>query len=1376
MKIFLTSLFTVTIAALASALPHTRDLNKSADKGSTNVGLQAKANNCSPSTAKLFLNFNDVNALIEVGGSMWQDRNAGASSYEVPAGSRNHILFSGSIWMGGTDINGQLKLAAVRFRSSGNDFWGGPTSQTVGSGNYDPSDVVGLDAIRDFGAATIEADVCVEYDKFFTISKAEVVRWHLQYECDQDPACSEDFGITAELANRIINWPAHGDVARGQDFYLAPFYDRNSNNLYEPTEGDSPWFDDILGRDDIVCGSDRRISLFGDQSNWWVFNDKGNIHTESSGDPIGMEIRAQAFAFATNDEVNNMTFYNYEMINRGTQTLFDTYFSSYADSEVGFAGDDYVGCDVSRGLAYGFNGDAFDEGQSGAPGYGDNPPAFGIDFFEGPYQDADNKDNVGPRVEEVNGVATFVQPSVAEALADDGIVYRGIGIGYSDGIVDNERYGMRSFMYYTNGAATTQSDPSTAPEHYRYMQALWQNGDELIYGGSGFAGSTGATSIRAFYAFPDDSDPLNWGTAGVDPGFDWSEISSDGNNTANPVGDRRILESAGPFTLTPGAVNNLTIGVVYGRSYSGGLFASVEAVKLADTKAQALFDNCFRILDPPSAPVLEIQELENELVLYLSNPFGNNVNEEYIEEDKINIVDPLNGAPYDKFYRFEGYQIYQMANDEAGVSDIQNIDLARLVAQCDLENDIERLINFEFNEDLGFSVPVEKVDGANQGIQHSFSISEDQFAVGNRTLVNHKTYYYIAVAYAYNNYKNYDPNDADALDGQKIPYISSRLAADGTAIKATIGIPHDPRPEADGTYQNIAYGTTPQITRLDGRGNGNRVLDLTEASVNTILASNSLSTPTYDLGAGPINVKVIDPLNLADGYFNLRFVNYTNIDEAFWQIDRYDAKGGTLLESITSDRTIEVDNEQLIPDWGISVQIQQSVYPCENGAASCGSASLFGEPIEATLEFADSSKRWLIGVPDDDGFFPFNWISSGDYDGTDDSDNYPATDPAYGDPQYYSDNGDPNQFYEGLLNGIVSIGKHVRHETDFFPLGEPVGFNWGSAASSLQTTKQPSVDIVFTSDKSKWTRCPVFELGRDNSLTIGGADDGELRESASVNKEGNPDGTGNGMGWFPGYAIDVETGVRLNMGFGENSFLALDNGTDMIWNPSSRFTDNVGEPILGGQHAVYVFRPIDGKMPVYDEGAYILSEANSSASANTKWGNIYKSLSWVMNPMLTPGTDLLSTDAKVRLRINKEYEEYTATGQNGGAPSYEWDMSTIATTTSSADALTEVLDLINVVPNPYYAYSAYERNRLDTRIKITNLPERCDVKIYNVSGKLVRSFKKDDPMTSIDWDMKNIEGIPVASGVYIIHVNVEGIGEAVIKWFGGVRQPDLQNL
>ena len=114
--------------------------------------------------------------------------------------------------------------------------------------------------------------------------------------------------------------------------------------------------------------------------------------------------------------------------------------------------------------------------------------------------------------------------------------------------------------------------------------------------------------------------------------------------------------------------------------------------------------------------------------------------------------------------------------------------------------------------------------------------------------------------------------------------------------------------------------------------------------------------------------------------------------------------------------------------------------------------------------------------------------------------------------------------------------------------------------------------------------------------------------------------------------------------------------------------------------------------------------------------------------------------------------------------------------TGSVDQLAEALEMINVVPNPYYAYSEYERTRLDTRVKITNLPERCTVKIYSVNGKLVRTFKKDSPVTSIDWDLNNWKAIPVAGGVYLIHVDVPGVGEKVVKFFGGMRQVDLQGI
>ncbi|MBU3659400.1 MAG: T9SS type A sorting domain-containing protein [Flavobacteriales bacterium] len=1359
-----------------------------------------KGANCSPATAKLIMEFNDVKALIEQGGSMFQNRAAGVSSYEVPKGSNRFAIFAGALWMGGTDINGQLKLAALRFRQ-GNDFWPGPLTVTPGTGTFNPGNPVGDGATRDFGEANIDPDQCIAYDKFYTIRKAEVIRFNIWWECNSGittEGCDDVVQPSNDELNRIYGWPAHGDVSRGQDYFLAPFYDRDADGNYNPDNGDHPWYDDILGRDDIECGVDRRVSLYGDETHWWVFNDKGNIHTETSGDPIGMEIRAQAFTFATNDEVNRMTFYNYEMINRGTQTLYNTYFAQFLDADLGNYADDYTGCDVSRGLGYMYNGDLNDESDGGRLGYGQNPPAIGVDFFEGPYQDADGIDNPGPYFDEAT--QTEVVPTVINALANNGIIYKGIGIGYSDGIIDNERFGMRRFTYFTSTSAYPYNDPGPAAEYYNFMEGQWANGSEMFYGGLGYQGSTGVSTVLSDYMFPGESDPLHWSTGGEDMSSlfpnGWDEST---NN--NPPGDRRFVQSAGPFTLRPGAINNITVGIVYGRSTDGDLFASVNAMKRADTKAQALFDACFKILSPPDAPKLTIQELENELILLLENPSSsNNYQEKYEELDEINIIDPT----VDRFYRFEGYQIYQLKSSDVSVADIADVTKARLVAQSDIKNGVSRVINFEFDEALGFSVPVEKVNGANEGIKHSYRITEDAFALGTRTLVNHKTYYYVAVAYAYNNFKKYDPNDALFLDGQKIPYISSRLNFDGTAISAVAAVPHNPMPEAGGTNQVIEYGSSPLITRVDGYGNGNRSLEFTSSTLKSVLTDGYVANPTYDYGKGPINIKVVDPLNLANGYFECKFRNYNvgtsgnAADTASWTIYRYDQKGGNILDSVRSERTLENDNEQIIPDWGISVQIYQNKYFFPAGTGNLAARTT--DMIESSVVFADSSKRWLSGVTDNDAYYPTNWIRSGDYSPDTDLDCLPdgAT---YLNPCNYKDEvgADPNQKYEALLNGTMAPHRLVGYQADYMPLAYYKSASGpGSAKTNASISFLPSVNIVLTSDKSLWTRCPVIELGRNTNLNVGNAEPGGMRKSQSVDKNGNPDGTGTGMGWFPGYAVDLESGARLYMAFGENSFLGGENGADMIWNPTDRLVSNVGTPLMGGMHPVYVFSykqaSINGYISGFDFPAYVPSEAETNGTnfLLQKWMQVetndaqakrelYGSLSWISYPVANTGYDVdpingLPTDVTIRLRINKEYKNFVGTGENGGKPMYSWSMDEIATVVGSKDQLKEALDMINVVPNPYYAFSEYERTRIETKVKITNLPEKCTVKIYTTNGKLVRTFLKDSPVTSLDWDLTNAKAIPIASGIYLIHVEVPEVGEKVLKFFGGMRQVDLQGI
>jgi hypothetical protein len=135
---------------------------------------------------------------------------------------------------------------------------------------------------------------------------------------------------------------------------------------------------------------------------------------------------------------------------------------------------------------------------------------------------------------------------------------------------------------------------------------------------------------------------------------------------------------------------------------------------------------------------------------------------------------------------------------------------------------------------------------------------------------------------------------------------------------------------------------------------------------------------------------------------------------------------------------------------------------------------------------------------------------------------------------------------------------------------------------------------------------------------------------------------------------------------------------------------------------------------------------------------------------------------------------------------------------NDAETAKSALDLINVVPNPYYAYSAYEgragvNGQLDNRIKLVNLPNRCTVTIFTASGTLVRKFERNVPddkslggdvndlahpnlETSIDWDLRNHRGISVASGIYLIHVNAPGLGERTVKWFGVLRPIDLNTF
>ena len=1321
-------LFTALAIALLTGTSSARE-NVSDGLGSGTPSYQRLAANCDDATAQVDLDINNVRAKLLGGGDLWWDLNN--AKYEVPkteAGSGEvgaSSIFAGALWIGGIDAgSNNLKVAAMTYRQSGNDFWPGPLDRVTG---------------------TTTQTVCNDFDRHWKIERSEV----------------DDFIENAPtspsiIPKAILEWPARlNPYAKGKNGVpltitqpLAPYEDVDGVDGYDPTKGDYPLFK-------------------GDQAIFWVYNDDGNIHTETQGEAIGLEVQALAFGFQTNDQINDMTFYQYKVINYNSDDLDSVYFGQWVDPDLGWYLDDFVGCDTSRSLGIVYNGDAVDG--PGGLNYGENPPILGVDFFKGPIK----------RTYDVSG-----------------------------NVIDSQELGMSSFVFYNNDFTVT-GNPQIAQHYYGYLSGTWKDGTPFTYGGTGYGGSTPFP-----YMFPDP------------PGGTWSECPS------NTPADRRFLQNSGPFLLKPGAVNEVVVGVVW---VPGGGQASCNAdfqsLLIADDKAQDLFERDFQIANGPDAPDMTIRELDRELILSLSNEeSSNNYNEGYAE--RIGFYDTA--ITKDTTHIFEGYRIFQLKDPSVSASQLnyENSDVAREIFQVDRKNGVTKIINWTFDEQIGAEKPTLEVLGSDGGIKHSFQVTEDAFASGDKTLINHKSYYFSVLAYAYNNAIPYDPAN---VNSQRTPYFAGRRN-----IKVYNGIPHISSPELGGTILNSDFGDGVEVTRVEGLGNGGYSLELTTSTINTILANNIDQTPTYEPNAGPIGVTVYDPFVVPEDNFTL-FINgptgfITSIDggpdtihrdSTYWRLVR-ESTG----EEWTSDQVIMNDNEQLIPELGLAITIQGKntagmykgsiapdtfYYPLEENNGF----------IEATLDFAQPSIQWLSGVPDGELSSSTNWIRAGT-----------ATTPT-GSPVQIDDiddageisnpissrNSDHAGIYEGLLGGTIAPFAMVARpdlagaagiatdELDNMPMHD---YNANSRQkTSLQRLQ--SVDIVLTPDNSLWTRVPVVEMEERSTNSEGGKTKMELRahDSWALNKDvdestGLPvydPGLSQGYSWFPGYAINVETGERLYLIFGENSAYDQDNGNDMIWNPTSNFATNF-ELTFGGMHTVYVVNQR------YDEanveanlGTILSSENTNSALRRVLYGNIQ----WVSMPMLAPGFNLapltdnggiVPTETKIRLRVTTPYQRYVVTNENQGLPKYTFSTKGISVEHNVAEEAVSACDLMRVVPNPYYAYSNYEKSKLDNRIRITNLPANAEIKIYTVDGQLIKTIGRDvaeinssnpadqsfisdggatgddvaNQATYVEWNLTNSKNVPVSSGMYLIHIQAEGICDRVLKFMAITRPVDLDTF
>ncbi|MEZ4773405.1 MAG: hypothetical protein R3D00_09490 [Bacteroidia bacterium] len=1287
------------------------------------------SSDCLPPSASAQLDVNNVRALLHNGGDMWWDL-VGDPRYEVPKGSNRHSMFASSLWIGGLDESGQLRVAAQTYRQSGIDFWPGPLSGGASG-----------------GTASTNQETCEKYDEMFKINKTEIDAFRAAF-ANRD---IEPFNL-ATFPN-VQNWPAIGNENSnlgsdsdgftleafrpdGSVLYAAPFVNVDSDPFtYNPANGDYP-------------------DIQGDQAIWWIVNDKGNVHTETGGQPIGIEIHMLAFAFTTANAVNDMTFYLQTVINRAAQPLVDTYMGQWVDSDIGFAFNDYVGCDTTKGLGYGYNATAND---AGANGYGLNPPACGVDFFQGP-------------------------------LAD-----RGDGVDNDkDGIVDEdgETIIMSKFIYYNNDFSLT-GNPEVAQHFYGYLTGFWKDGTSIV---DNYKNGTGEGNG---YGPSDPGDPTNYMFSG-DPctGQGWTEANSD-----NPTNeDRRFLQSAGPFTLQAGAVNEIVTGVVWARGFYNDQFGSVCELLKADEIAQALFDANFELLDGPDAPEVTVSEYDKELLLSWTYPEAlrlvrNNYNESYRQDDPVLVA----RDETDPTFEFEGYIVYQLADATVGPNELNDPDRARVVTQCDIKNGIGTIVNRLTQQVEGLSEPIitdeVMVQGKDNGIVHSVKVDRDLFALsGDTRLKNYTTYYFGVIAYAYNNITS---------DGRK-------FVPGNRFFKVSSGLPHIVDFERVGTSINSNYGDGIAVTQLSGIGNGGVFVRLDPETETEILNNGVASQIKFAPGTAPIEVKITDPKKVTGHYYRVRVVKDQFVEtvivsqdtttgvtvadtvKAEWIVEESDNANGPFKQIYAATYRIRNDGsaprpmpltgtERVIEEQGFSISVKD--VPAAGDTVSAATSGFIG----AELTFDEPTQNWLTGLPDNDDFFGgiWNWVQ-GSADGR-----------VFKDQEIY----DRNDVYQTILGGRWApycLARTFNNDPQgggtigpCLPISFPDGNRQMSPARLINLPNLPDVDIVFTADKSKWSRCVVIETSPNSGLGSG-AWQLSAKWRDNVNKEGQSEGTktltNHGMGWFPGYAINVNTGERLNIFFGESEWDQLNRGNDMIWNPTSSFGTNLER--VGGRHYVWVTNQrYDGCENIRKflqnadyKGTGGFSDAIFFDQTGNSLSNAYEKVAWVSVPMLNSGFDITSpenipTDARVSLRQNQPFRSRPGTSD---VPTFEFNTADYAVQTNQTEIAKDALEKVLVVPNPYYAYSSYETGQLDNRVKITNLPQKCRVSIFTINGLLVRQYTKDSDNPDQDWDLKNQSGVPVASGVYIIHVdaNIDGqnLGEKVVKLFAVMRQIDLDSF
>jgi hypothetical protein len=298
-----------------------------------------------------------------------------------------------------------------------------------------------------------------------------------------------------------------------------------------------------------------------------------------------------------------------------------------------------------------------------------------VDLSLGYCYNATNADNSYKSNPPAVGYDFFQGPIIPSEGDQAWVSYKG------EFIDDYANLPMTSFNKYING-----TDPDSPEEVYNYMKGLQSDGNDLVNPVTG--------QVTKYFV---DGDPV--------AGTGWLD---------DTPADRRYMQSAGPFVMSPGDTQEVVIGIIVGQGTDR--LTSITALKFFDQFAQTAFDLNFDLPVPPEPPVVESRVLNGQVVL------------DWGTESEDNPGD----------FPFQGYNVWQSDDGSSW----------KRIATYDVIDGAAIIFDNEFDLQSGVVVNRPVQFGKDTGVKRYF-ITDQDFILGG-PLRNITDYFYSVTAYSYN--------------------------------------------------------------------------------------------------------------------------------------------------------------------------------------------------------------------------------------------------------------------------------------------------------------------------------------------------------------------------------------------------------------------------------------------------------------------------------------------------------------------------------------------------------------------------------------------------------------------------------------------------